>query len=190
MSLAREDWSFFDNLSGQLAIGDPTDRDGRVFANAEKGSWVAMCIRDSDSDDIERLLVMRDYIAEGILGDHVRLDFDAGRRTEHIGTRSGLVFLMDRKLVWNLPDFLHIPESKMSRELLDKLGSPYAEGKDSERSFAESCMHVGRDAACGMPMVGGMGYGAAADMGVGGMRVEMVLNDVRDAVAFEVRRER
>lgn len=185
MSFAYEDWKVFDVLSGQIAVGDPTDRDGCVFVNAENGEWVAMSSYDDDGR-VERVLAMRRRIAD-MMSRGERPNFDTSTMRESISVKSGTVFAIDRKLAWNLPRSRRVPSERFSEPLLQILGDPYEDGKSAERSFAELCMHVGRDSHCDMQVIGSLPFGAACGMDDGGKSVDIILNAQRDAIAFEVR---
>ena len=184
MSFAYEDWREFYVLSGQIAVGDPTDRNGCAFINAENGEWVAMSTYGEDGG-VEKVFAMRRRIAD-MMSRGERPNFGTSTLRESISVKSGTVFAIDRKLAWNLPPSAKVPTERLSEPLLQMLGDPYEEGKSAERSFAELCMHVGRDSRCDMQVMGELPFGAACGIGDGGKSVDIILNESRDAIAFEV----
>lgn len=186
MSLAYEDWKRFDNLSGQLMLGDPLHPESAEYINVQQGEWVAMCVREDDCNDMERVLMMRSWLADVVLRGK---RCDIGGEPDHIMldsiSESGFMFAVDRWLGMRLAGDFKVPEHRLIPDIVERFGRPDDDGKEPETSFIESCLHMGRDACSGMPMVDEIPYGAAFEIGSGNVKVNVVLDKMRDAIGIE-----
>lgn len=185
MSTAREDWHEFEVMSGQISICDPTYGDDKaIVINAECGEWVAMTLRDDDHH-IRTLAAMRKWVAERI--DHNKVEISADSDFDTANIRSRLVSVSDRVFADMLPEGFSVPEHKLNDKIVERRGVP--EGKDGVERFVETCFHLGYNGETGMPRVESTGYGIVFGMDADSIGVNVLYNDGRDAMAFEIRRD-
>ena len=185
MSLDKQDWKYFDVLSGQLSIGDAASGEG-VVCNAENGSWVAMCEYDDDHR-IKLVAAMRENMAALISGGKVEVEQGTSEMVT-FDSESGVVFMVDRKVKGNLPKCFEIPEGKLNKDIVEMYGRPNDEGKAEQDRFVESCFHMARDSDSSMPSLNSLMFGAVAELPRGEISVEMLYNPMRDVIGFEIER--
>lgn len=183
MSLAKEDWKRFDVLSGQLKIADVTDGEG-VVCNAESGPWVAMCEYDDDNN-IMYVAAMVESLADSMADG--RVEVEGVSESESFESRSGMVFFVDRKIAGKLPSAFRIPEDRLNDEIVKRFGRPDDSGKSQSDRFVESCFHLARDGS--MPTLESLDFGAVFELSRGGVYVDMLYNQVRDVIGFEIGRK-
>ena len=183
MSLAREDWKWFDVLSGQLKIGDAMNRDG-VLCNAESGSWVAMCEYDDDNR-ISYVVAMRDFLANSMRNGKVEIEGVA--ESDSFVSKSGTIFIIDRKAEGNLPKSFKVPDHRLNDELVKHFGKPDDDGKSQSDRFIECCFHLAKDGP--MPSLESLDFGAVFELSRGEVYVDMLYNRVRDVIGFEIGRK-
>lgn len=185
MSLAREDWKRFDMLSGQAKIGDAAGS-GDVICNVSGGEWVAMCEYD-DENKIAYVAAMRDYLADMMSGGSVAID--GTHEEDAFDSKSGVVFIIDRKMDGHLPPGFKCPEHKLNPEIVERYGKPDDNGKSDNDRFIEAMFHLGRDHASRMPSLESLGCGAVFELGKGGVHVDLLYNAMRDVIGFEIQRK-
>ena len=183
MSLYPGDWKRFDVLSGQLKIADASGED--VIVNAECGSWVAMCEYDDDNK-VSIMAAMPEHLANEMEDGVVKLD----GVEEHcsISAKSGMVFIVDRKMDGKLPEWFHVPEHRLNPKIVELCGRPDDSGKEQRDKFIESCFHMGRDHRINMPTLENIGYGAVCEMAKGTLSVDLLYNRMRDVIGVEIAR--
>lgn len=184
MSFAYEDWKRFDLISGQLKISDAAGGDD-VICNAQPGGWVALCEYD-DSNKIRYVVSMRDFMANGISDGRVRAPNGSTYEHREFDSKSGLVFFVDRRMDNKLPENFDVPEHRLNPDIVDKYGKPSDDGKSELDKFIECLFHLGRDYRSKMPTLESIGFGAVCDMGIGSMDCELLYNDKRDVIGFEI----
>ena len=194
MSLAPEDWKTFMNVSGQFLFGaaeGEEDEDGNAvehIANCEEGDWVAMCERN-DQHLVVSVLVVAKRLADK-LDENGRIWCDEHLNIEHgdIKSRSGVMFMTDRKVGRRLFGFVP-PDEKLNERIVRELGKPNKKGKSEQDSFVETCFHLARDAQTELPQVESIPFACMFDIG-GNAEYSVYMTDRRDAVGFQIDRSK
>ena len=184
MSLCPVDWKRFDVWSGQLKIADASG--GNLIVNAENGTWVTMC-EYNDEHKVTMLAAMPERVAHKMTGGRVELD--GVEESETIDAKSGIVFMVDRKLDGKMPSWFKVPDDRLNEQIVERFGKPDDDEKPQAEKFLECCFHMGHDYKTGMPTLENVGFGAVCELMRGQLNVNMLYNRNRDVVGIEVTRK-
>lgn len=186
MSVAVEDWKRFANLSGQIVVNDPLSDDDGAIANVQTGDWCAVALY-SDSNSIERVIAMRDWLitqtlAEGDFAHDGR--YRIGRY--EIDSSTGIIFIVDRWMRDAIPRHFLVPRCKRSAKIIEMFGDIEDEGKSDSDRFVESCFHLCCDYEHDFPRLESIDYGVVFKLPKGKHMVDVLFDQNRDAVGIMV----